>query len=132
MIWPGCGYVPTAFWSSATLSLLNLCLSHCQFNDQLISPKHFVHLAGKSTLKDWKRAIRLGGIMLRYLTCPPLRPAAGSQAGVLSGDLLGALVPWPAACSTSGGEILVYRAGFFILSSNGLTWGNWGWEGDGP
>ncbi|ETE65468.1 Glucocorticoid modulatory element-binding protein 1, partial [Ophiophagus hannah] len=35
------------------------------FNDQLISPKHFVHLAGKSTLKDWKRAIRLGGIMLR-------------------------------------------------------------------
>ncbi|XP_058051999.1 glucocorticoid modulatory element-binding protein 1 isoform X3 [Ahaetulla prasina] len=36
-----------------------------KFNDQLISPKHFVHLAGKSTLKDWKRAIRLGGIMLR-------------------------------------------------------------------
>uniref|UniRef100_A0A2K5KBI1 SAND domain-containing protein n=1 Tax=Colobus angolensis palliatus TaxID=336983 RepID=A0A2K5KBI1_COLAP len=35
-----------------------------KFNDQLISPKHFVHLAGKSTLKDWKRAIRLGGIML--------------------------------------------------------------------
>lgn len=47
--------------------LLSLCLSRCQFNDQLISPKHFVHLAGKSTLKDWKRAIRLGGIMLRYL-----------------------------------------------------------------
>ncbi|KFQ89692.1 Glucocorticoid modulatory element-binding protein 1, partial [Phoenicopterus ruber ruber] len=38
-----------------------------QFNDQLISPKHFVHLAGKSTLKDWKRAIRLGGIMLRKM-----------------------------------------------------------------
>ncbi|XP_030075067.1 glucocorticoid modulatory element-binding protein 1 [Microcaecilia unicolor] len=38
-----------------------------KFNDQLISPKHFVHLAGKSTLKDWKRAIRLGGIMLRKL-----------------------------------------------------------------
>ncbi|XP_026531929.1 glucocorticoid modulatory element-binding protein 1 [Notechis scutatus] len=38
-----------------------------KFNDQLISPKHFVHLAGKSTLKDWKRAIRLGGIMLRTL-----------------------------------------------------------------
>uniref|UniRef100_H0WVA3 Glucocorticoid modulatory element binding protein 1 n=1 Tax=Otolemur garnettii TaxID=30611 RepID=H0WVA3_OTOGA len=37
------------------------------FNDQLISPKHFVHLAGKSTLKDWKRAIRLGGIMLRKM-----------------------------------------------------------------
>lgn len=36
-----------------------------QFNDQLISPKQFVHLAGKATLKDWKRAIRLGGVMLR-------------------------------------------------------------------
>lgn len=40
--------------------------SHQQFNDQLISPKQFVHLAGKATLKDWKRAIRLGGVMLRY------------------------------------------------------------------
>lgn len=39
-----------------------------QFNDQLISPKQFVHLAGKATLKDWKRAIRLGGVMLRYPT----------------------------------------------------------------
>nr|XP_003229642.2 PREDICTED: glucocorticoid modulatory element-binding protein 1 isoform X2 [Anolis carolinensis] len=38
-----------------------------KFNDQLISPKHFVHLAGKSTLKDWKRAIRLEGIMLRKM-----------------------------------------------------------------
>ncbi|XP_042295785.1 glucocorticoid modulatory element-binding protein 1 isoform X2 [Sceloporus undulatus] len=38
-----------------------------KFDDQLISPKHFVHLAGKSTLKDWKRAIRLGGIMLRKM-----------------------------------------------------------------
>uniref|UniRef100_A0A3Q0QR98 SAND domain-containing protein n=1 Tax=Amphilophus citrinellus TaxID=61819 RepID=A0A3Q0QR98_AMPCI len=36
-----------------------------KFNDQLISPKQFVHLAGKATLKDWKRAIRLGGVMLR-------------------------------------------------------------------
>ncbi|XP_027142606.1 glucocorticoid modulatory element-binding protein 1 isoform X2 [Larimichthys crocea] len=35
-----------------------------KFNDQLISPKQFVHLAGKATLKDWKRAIRLGGVML--------------------------------------------------------------------
>uniref|UniRef100_A0A8C3CAM2 Glucocorticoid modulatory element binding protein 1 n=1 Tax=Cairina moschata TaxID=8855 RepID=A0A8C3CAM2_CAIMO len=49
------------------LCLLSPCLSPCQFNDQLISPKHFVHLAGKSTLKDWKRAIRLGGIMLRKM-----------------------------------------------------------------
>uniref|UniRef100_H3AUN2 Glucocorticoid modulatory element binding protein 1 n=1 Tax=Latimeria chalumnae TaxID=7897 RepID=H3AUN2_LATCH len=38
-----------------------------KFNEQLISPKQFVHLAGKSTLKDWKRAIRLGGIMLRKM-----------------------------------------------------------------
>uniref|UniRef100_A0AAV2M1Q7 SAND domain-containing protein n=1 Tax=Knipowitschia caucasica TaxID=637954 RepID=A0AAV2M1Q7_KNICA len=36
-----------------------------QFNSQLISPKEFVCLAGKSTLKDWKRAIRLNGTMLR-------------------------------------------------------------------
>uniref|UniRef100_A0A8B9S310 Glucocorticoid modulatory element binding protein 2 n=1 Tax=Apteryx owenii TaxID=8824 RepID=A0A8B9S310_APTOW len=38
-----------------------------QFNDHLISPKEFVHLAGKSTLKDWKRAIRMNGIMLRKI-----------------------------------------------------------------
>lgn len=38
-----------------------------KFNEQLISPKHFVHLAGKSTLKDWKRAIRLEGVMLRKM-----------------------------------------------------------------
>ncbi|XP_058502884.1 glucocorticoid modulatory element-binding protein 1-like [Solea solea] len=37
------------------------------FNEQLISPKQFVHLAGKATLKDWKRAIRLGGVMLRKM-----------------------------------------------------------------
>ncbi|XP_069479068.1 glucocorticoid modulatory element-binding protein 1 isoform X2 [Ambystoma mexicanum] len=38
-----------------------------KFNDQMISPKHFVNIAGKSTLKDWKRAIRLGGTMLRKM-----------------------------------------------------------------
>ncbi|XP_030639056.1 glucocorticoid modulatory element-binding protein 1-like [Chanos chanos] len=38
-----------------------------KFNGQLISPKQFVHLAGKATLKDWKRAIRLGGVMLRKM-----------------------------------------------------------------
>ncbi|XP_037540994.1 glucocorticoid modulatory element-binding protein 2 [Nematolebias whitei] len=38
-----------------------------QFNDHLISPKEFVCLAGKSTLKDWKRAIRLNGTMLRKI-----------------------------------------------------------------
>ncbi|KAJ0066023.1 hypothetical protein NL108_001247, partial [Boleophthalmus pectinirostris] len=34
------------------------------FNNELISPKQFVYLSGKATLKDWKRAIRLGGVML--------------------------------------------------------------------
>ncbi|XP_067410123.1 glucocorticoid modulatory element-binding protein 2 [Emydura macquarii macquarii] len=38
-----------------------------QFDNHLISPKEFVHLAGKSTLKDWKRAIRMNGIMLRKI-----------------------------------------------------------------
>ncbi|XP_066573813.1 glucocorticoid modulatory element-binding protein 1 isoform X2 [Amia ocellicauda] len=38
-----------------------------KYNEQLISPKQFVHLAGKATLKDWKRAIRLGGVMLRKM-----------------------------------------------------------------
>ncbi|KAM9444820.1 glucocorticoid modulatory element-binding protein 2 [Clarias gariepinus] len=38
-----------------------------QFNNHLISPKEFVYLAGKSTLKDWKRAIRLNGTMLRKI-----------------------------------------------------------------
>ncbi|XP_072317361.1 glucocorticoid modulatory element-binding protein 1-like [Eucyclogobius newberryi] len=38
-----------------------------KFNNELISPKQFVHLSGKATLKDWKRAIRLGGVMLRKM-----------------------------------------------------------------
>ncbi|KAG8567160.1 hypothetical protein GDO81_013522 [Engystomops pustulosus] len=38
-----------------------------QYDDHLISPKEFVHLAGKSTLKDWKRAIRMNGVMLRKI-----------------------------------------------------------------
>lgn len=38
---------------------------HLQYEDQLISPKQFVHMSGKATLKDWKRAIRMGGVMLR-------------------------------------------------------------------
>ncbi|KAK5883985.1 hypothetical protein CesoFtcFv8_020252 [Champsocephalus esox] len=32
-----------------------------KYEDQLISPKQFVHISGKATLKDWKRAIRMGG-----------------------------------------------------------------------
>ncbi|XP_028820666.1 glucocorticoid modulatory element-binding protein 1 isoform X2 [Denticeps clupeoides] len=38
-----------------------------KYEDQLISPKQFVHMSGKATLKDWKRAIRMGGIMLRKM-----------------------------------------------------------------
>nr|XP_033819239.1 glucocorticoid modulatory element-binding protein 2 isoform X2 [Geotrypetes seraphini] len=38
-----------------------------QYDEHLISPKEFVHLAGKSTLKDWKRAIRMNGVMLRKI-----------------------------------------------------------------
>ncbi|KAA0710742.1 Glucocorticoid modulatory element-binding protein 1 [Triplophysa tibetana] len=38
-----------------------------KYEDQLISPKQFVHMSGKATLKDWKRAIRIGGVMLRRM-----------------------------------------------------------------
>ncbi|CAI5663326.1 unnamed protein product [Oreochromis niloticus] len=64
-----------------------------KFNDELISPKQFVHLAGKATLKDWKRAIRLGGVMLRTrlppgnsvqpsLSCLALDPVGGQVSPV--------------------------------------------------
>ncbi|XP_078494513.1 uncharacterized protein LOC100180481 isoform X2 [Ciona intestinalis] len=35
--------------------------------DNWFTPKEFVNYAGKSTLKDWKRAIRINGIMLRKM-----------------------------------------------------------------
>ncbi|KAM3858402.1 glucocorticoid modulatory element-binding protein 1 [Diretmus argenteus] len=38
-----------------------------KYEEQLISPKQFVHISGKATLKDWKRAIRMGGVMLRKM-----------------------------------------------------------------
>ncbi|XP_034401270.1 glucocorticoid modulatory element-binding protein 1 [Cyclopterus lumpus] len=38
-----------------------------KYENQLISPKQFVHISGKATLKDWKRAIRMGGVMLRKM-----------------------------------------------------------------
>lgn len=44
----------------------NKCIQ-MQANQELVSPKEFVCLAGKSTLKDWKRAIRLNGAMLRKI-----------------------------------------------------------------
>lgn len=48
-----------------------------QYDEHVISPKEFVHLAGKSTLKDWKRAIRMNGIMLRW---------ASDQLGMMGGS----------------------------------------------
>ena len=36
-----------------------------QCGDEWYTPKEFVNVAGKSTLKDWKRAIRINGVMLR-------------------------------------------------------------------
>lgn len=44
-----------------------MCSGEGQYDEHVISPKEFVHLAGKSTLKDWKRAIRMNGIMLRKI-----------------------------------------------------------------
>ncbi|CAK8683212.1 unnamed protein product [Clavelina lepadiformis] len=35
--------------------------------DEWYTPKEFVNVAGKSTLKDWKRAIRINGVMLRKM-----------------------------------------------------------------
>ena len=55
-----------------------------QYDEHVISPKEFVHLAGKSTLKDWKRAIRMNGIMLRW---------AGRGWGVAEG--VGPAQDWP-------------------------------------
>lgn len=58
-------------WSKSAFFLLRHTMLHfspLQFDNHLISPKEFVHLAGKSTLKDWKRAIRMNGIMLRLVS----------------------------------------------------------------
>lgn len=68
-----------------------------QYDEHVISPKEFVHLAGKSTLKDWKRAIRMNGIMLRWASCglvvssgaPRFLP--GSPVGVIASDIRSAL-----------------------------------------
>ncbi|XP_077436370.1 glucocorticoid modulatory element-binding protein 2 [Vanacampus margaritifer] len=55
----------TLVWKKFVCPGINVKCVQC--NDQLISPKEFVCLAGKSTLKDWKRAIRLNGTMLRKI-----------------------------------------------------------------
>ncbi|KAJ8259049.1 hypothetical protein COCON_G00180610 [Conger conger] len=61
-----CGDIKAALiWRKFVCPGINIkCV---QYNEHLISPKEFVHFAGKSTLKDWKRAIRLNGIMLRKI-----------------------------------------------------------------
>lgn len=61
--------------------LTQLCFPP-QYDEHVISPKEFVHLAGKSTLKDWKRAIRMNGIMLRWASAraSPPRWSASDRA----------------------------------------------------
>ncbi|XP_035595406.1 glucocorticoid modulatory element-binding protein 2-like isoform X2 [Oncorhynchus keta] len=61
-----CGDVKgTLVWKKFVCPGINIkCV---QFNEHLISPKEFVYLAGKSTLKDWKRAIRVNGTMIRKI-----------------------------------------------------------------
>lgn len=55
-------------------------LCFLQYDQHVISPKEFVHLAGKSTLKDWKRAIRMNGIMLRWAAGRAARGGLGEAA----------------------------------------------------
>ncbi|XP_029580389.1 glucocorticoid modulatory element-binding protein 2 isoform X2 [Salmo trutta] len=67
-----CGDVKgTLVWKKFVCPGINIkCVqgqSLFQFNEHLISPKEFVYLAGKSTLKDWKRAIRVNGTMIRKI-----------------------------------------------------------------
>ncbi|XP_029520159.1 glucocorticoid modulatory element-binding protein 2-like isoform X1 [Oncorhynchus nerka] len=61
-----CGDVKaTLVWKKFVCPGINIkCV---QFNEHLISPKEFVYMAGKSTLKDWKRAIRVNGTMIRKI-----------------------------------------------------------------
>lgn len=76
MLWMTCikrclllSIIEGGFNGSFSICLCTLYLSNWyalhQYEDQLISPKQFVHISGKATLKDWKRAIRMGGVMLR-------------------------------------------------------------------
>ncbi|XP_015255415.1 PREDICTED: glucocorticoid modulatory element-binding protein 1-like [Cyprinodon variegatus] len=64
-----CGFGVGQLWGLEGLLVAGLSplLSPKKYEDQLISPKQFVHLSGKATLKDWKRAIRMGGVMLRKM-----------------------------------------------------------------
>lgn len=63
-----------------------------QYDEHVISPKEFVHLAGKSTLKDWKRAIRMNGIMLRSVGRGGGGPAGGTGQGWAGDPMSGSTV----------------------------------------
>ncbi|KAG7277226.1 hypothetical protein CRUP_000455 [Coryphaenoides rupestris] len=54
-------------WRKFMCPGINVKCIQMRVNKELVSPKEFVCLAGKSTLKDWKRAIRLNGTMLRKI-----------------------------------------------------------------
>lgn len=82
--WPG----SDAAWAGGPVR--PLCFPP-QYEQHVISPKEFVHLAGKSTLKDWKRAIRMNGIMLRWVL--------GGRAG--SGALCSSLCLWGSQLRTA-------------------------------
>lgn len=92
-----------------------------QFDGHLISPKEFVHLAGKSTLKDWKRAIRMNGIMLRSV-CMAADGISSCWGGT---ELLH-------GCCVAGGADVLLNAGpkccppegFAYPCGQGITWGS--------
>lgn len=92
-----------------------------QFDGHLISPKEFVHLAGKSTLKDWKRAIRMNGIMLRSV-CMAADGISSCWGGT---DLLHGF------CVAEGTDVLLNAGpkcctpeGFACPCGQGIIWGS--------
>lgn len=94
-----------------------------QLNEHLLTPKEFVYLAGKSTLKDWKRAIRLNGTMLRKImdsgdldfyqhsrlcsnTCRSTKiDMVGSRASVSSQQSTETAPPTPASVDVNGSSV---------------------------
>ncbi|GLD62612.1 glucocorticoid modulatory element-binding protein 1-like isoform X2, partial [Lates japonicus] len=63
-----------------------------KYEDQLISPKQFVHISGKATLKDWKRAIRMAQVVL----------GNGGAVGEDRAEVLSGKVDWSASSLDSG------------------------------
>ena len=52
-------------WTRFACPGINVRCIRLRNNTELITPKELVHQAGKQTLKDWKRAIRINNQMLR-------------------------------------------------------------------